>query len=307
MRIKLRTEFIKKHHFDNYEITPLKHDASLRRYFRLTKNKQTFILMDSPPPSEPVMPFIKVTQFLSENNFSVPLIHFQDTEHGFLILEDFGNNIINNYLDQHPKYEEKIYFLAIDNLIRLTTLAPPKKFPKHTKKLLMSGIKQFQKFYLESNNPELIELSNSLLDKLNYKNHHISLRDFHADNLVYLNNQKSYRQIGLLDYQDASLGFISYDLLSLLQDARKYISPKLQEKYLQYFLDNMPNLNQETFLQEYEILSFQRNSRIIGLFNKFNKLDNNSSYLKYLDNVFKYFKINLKSKHLTEIKYFLDN
>lgn len=142
-------------------------------------------------------------------------------------------------------------------------------------------------------------------DQLNYKHNYVCLRDYHADNLIYLSDRTSYKQIGLLDYQDACSGFLSYDLLSLLQDARKYISPQLQEKYLQYFLDNMPDINQTEFLKEYEILSFQRNARIIGLFHKLNKKDKNSSYLKYLDNVSKYFIHNLDSKYLTELSQIL--
>lgn len=305
MRSTLRNEFLKKCFSGSYNVIPLKHDASKRRYFRLIKNNQNFILMDAPPEFESVLDFINVTNFLASHDFSVPEIYHKDIINGFLILEDFGNNIVNNYLDKHSEEESKIYFLAIDNLVKLTHIIPPANLPKHDKEILLSGVTQFQEFYLESSNQELISACSEIFDQLNYKHNHVCLRDYHADNLVYLDDRKTHKQIGLLDYQDACSGFVSYDLLSLLQDARKYISPQLQEKYLQYFLDKMPNLNQEEFLKEYEILAFQRNARIIGLFNKLNKQDKNPLYLPYLDNVSKYFTQNLKSSHLTELSLIL--
>lgn len=307
MRTTLRNNFIKKHHLEEYFLTSLKHDASLRRYFRLTLGKKTLILMDCPPEYESLIPFINVTKFLAKNNFSVPEIYHHDLTNGFLILEDFGDNIINDYLNNYPIHTEKIYFLIIDNLIQLAKISKLPDLPKHDKQTLISGITVFQTFYLESNEPEFLLLCNKLFNKLDYKYNHICLRDFHIDNLIYLTDRKSFNKIGLLDYQDASLGFLCYDLLSLLQDARRYISPSLQEKYLKYFLDNISDIDQHKFFEEYEILSFQRNARIIGLFNKFYKKNNNSSYLKYLDNVFKYFKTNLQSKHLKDIKLYLSN
>ena len=122
---------------------------------------------------------------------------------------------------------------------------------------------------------------------------------------MYLADRNHFQKIGLLDYQDACLGFLSYDILSLIQDARRYVDQDLQEKLLGYFLDNMPHIDQEKFMLEYHILSFQRNSRIIGLFNKFHKIDGNPAYLKYLDNVMRYLQNNLEQSPLKEMKDFL--
>lgn len=307
IRSDLKSNFLKTYKLTNYHITPLKHDASMRRYDRLTKDNHSIVLMDAPPEFESIKDFIDVTNFLSKHGFSTPKIYHYDISQGFLVLEDFGNDIINIYLNNYPERTDFIYFLAIDNLIKLANISPPNHFPKHDKNILMSGIEQFQTFYLESQDKELTLECSNLFSQLDYTKNYICLRDYHADNLIYLQERQSYKKIGLLDYQDACSGFLSYDLLSLLQDARKYISPQLQEKYLQYFLDNIPNLNQEEFLKEYDILSFQRNARIIGLFHKLNKKDQNSSYLKYLDNVLQYFVNNLQSKYLAKISKILVN
>ena len=137
---------------------------------------------------------------------------------------------------------------------------------------MVNSLGDFQKYYLESSDSKFIELTTELLDGLDYDDQHLSLRDFHADNLMILPARKGFNKIGVLDYQDASLGFLAYDLVSLLQDARRYIEEDKQEKYLEYFLANMVDIDRKKFLKEYWILGFQRNARIIGLFNKFAKV-----------------------------------
>ena len=294
--------FLQESNLKDYNITPLKQDASQRKYFRLTKEKESFILMDCLPNFESVNPFIKVSEFLLIEEFSVPKIYFQDNKNGFLILEDFGNNSLNNYLTKYPHKNIALYKLALDNLIKLSKIKVPNDFPKHDQKTLIAGTEMFQQYFLPNNDHEFTDLCQNLFKQLDYNSQHISLRDFHADNLMYLDNRSNYQKIGLLDYQDSSQGFLAYDLISLIQDARRFIPVNLQNEFLKYFLTNIPHIDKEKFMKEYQILSFQRNSRIIGLFNKFHKEDNNPDYLKYLDNVFKYFKINLESKFLKDIK-----
>ena len=121
-----------------------------------------------------------------------------------------------------------------------------------------------------------------LLDKLDYSRNYISLRDFHADNLFWLEGRDSINKIGLLDYQDMSNGFLAYDLVSLLQDARRCISQEKRELYYNYFIENIINIDKDKFALEYKILSLQRNMRIVGLFTKF-AFEGNKKYLQYLD------------------------
>ena len=222
-----------------------------------------------------------------------------------LILEDFGINSVNNYLEKHPKEIDKIYKLALNNLVKLNQINSIENLPIHSKEELMQGMKIFNQYFLNINDNLFEQLCDNLFEQLNYQKRYLSLRDFHADNLLYLANRKDYKQIGLLDYQDISYGFISYDLLSLIQDARRFIPFSLQEKLLDYFLKELNYQDTSYFLKEYDILSLQRNCRIIGLFNKFYIENNNNNYLKYLNNIFKYLKKNLESKSLIEIKNYL--
>jgi aminoglycoside/choline kinase family phosphotransferase len=297
--------FLKNCNLSQYDLLALKQDASHRKYFRLVNDNKSLILMDCPPSSDSVIPFITATKFLSKHNFSVPNIYYQNVKQGLLILEDFGDNSFNNYLQKHPKKTDIIYKLALDNLIKLSQQKSTEDFPIHSKDELIRGIKTFNKYFLNINNNKFEELSNKLFTQLNYQEKHLSFRDFHADNLIYLTNRNDYMQIGLLDYQDISHGFISYDLLSLIQDARRFIPLRLQKELLNYFLKNLKYQDKSYFLKEYSILSFQRNCRIIGLFNKFYIDNNNSSYLKYLDNIFKNLKNNLENEYLREVRDYL--
>lgn len=300
--------FIAKYNLEKYQLNALIQDASYRRYFRLNNDKKSFILMDCPPNFDSILPFIKATNFLSKYIFSVPKIYYQNIEKGLLILEDFGSDSFNNYLNKTPQETNFLYKLALENLIKLNKIKSQETFPIHNQEELISGIKLFNKYFLNSNNDEFIRLCSKLFQQLNYQDQYLSLRDFHADNLLYLKNRDNYQKIGLLDYQDISYGFISYDLLSLIQDARKFISFELQQELLNYFLEKIAYKDKAYFLKEYEILSLQRNCRIIGLFNKFAIENNNNNYLKYLDNLFKYLNINLQSNFLKEIKdYLIDN
>ena len=301
--------FIQEHQalVNNYQLYPLAQDASTRKYYRLNTAKQNFIIMDSSLDLKSLAAFIKVTSFLENHKFSVPHIFTQDLDNGFLLIEDLGDNSLNKILTHNPNKSTELYFLAIDNLIQIAQIKANITLPQHNETILLDGMKQFAEFYLNLKlaQKDFMLLCQNLLAQLNYKESYISLRDFHADNLMYLPDRKNFQKIGLLDYQDASLGFLSYDLLSLIQDARRYVTPKLQEKLLGYFLDHMPHINQEKFMLEYHILSFQRNSRIIGLFNKFHKIDHNPAYLKYLDNVMRYLQNNLEHSPLKEMKNFL--
>ncbi len=269
----------------------LKQDASKRKYARVSKDNHNYVLMDCAEDFDALISFIKITDLLKKNNFSVPKILYQDLKNfPYLLIEDFGDNSFNQYLEHQQKKQDKIYFLAIDNLIKLSSIPAPTSLPKHSKKLLLGGIALFNKYNIDKK----YKISKEILAGLDFKEQkYICLRDFHADNLFFLKNRTSYKQIGLIDYQDASIGFLSYDLLSLLQDARRYIASKDEQKYLAYFYQHMQktsnNFNQEEFKKEYHILSKQRNSRIIGLFNKFAKIDGKTEYLSYLKNVFRYF------------------
>jgi len=302
---KLQQEFISHCQLEEFNAIPLKHDASARRYTRLTRDLAKYILMDSSQEIGSVQPFVKTTNFLLTNEFSVPEIFVTDSETGFLLLEDLGDITFNNYLKENPDAQNELYKLALDILIKISQIKTSDlDFPTHDKQTLLEGLKLFQKYYLKNDDSKFIEICNKFLDQLNYEYNYLELRDYHADNLMILPNRGGINKIGILDYQDASLGFLAYDLTSLIQDARRWIEFEDQDIYYDYFISNIPNLDKEEFRKEYDILSFQRNARIVGLFTKFAE-EGKPEYLDYLKNVHRYIAHNLESPYLKEMHDYL--
>ena len=139
--MKNKEEFLEKYNLSDFDIKELPQDASTRKYVRLSKDNINFILMDCPPSYISVEPFIKMTNFLLSNEFSAPEIFYQDSKNGFLLLEDFGTISFNKYLKENPDKEDELYFLAMDNLIKLSKIkVVDLDFPKHSKEILLEGL-----------------------------------------------------------------------------------------------------------------------------------------------------------------------
>ena len=299
------TAFLNKNFNNKYSLSELKQDASLRQYYRILTEQHSYILMDSSRDQKALLDFVKITNLLQKHELSVPTIILADPEHNFLVLEDFGTVSFNDYLKQQPNDTDKLYYLALDNInevvkIKITDL----DLKHHNKTELLDGVKLFSKYYLKENPDILTNMFAQVLAKLDDNHRYLALRDFHADNLMILKHRADLYKIGLLDYQDASKSFLSYDLISLIQDARRQVKLLDQKKYLSYFIDKAKIKNLSKFYQEYEILSFQRNARILGLFTKFTR-EGSTNYNKYISNVREYLEQNLQSKELVEINSYL--
>lgn len=299
------TAFLNKNFNNKYSLSKLKQDASLRQYYRISTEQHSYILMDSSRDQKALLDFVKITNLLQKHELSVPTIILADPENNFLVLEDFGTVSFNDYLKQQPNDTDKLYYLALDNInevvkIKITDL----DLKNHNKTELLDGVKLFSKYYLKETPDILTNMFAQLLAKLDDNLRYLALRDFHADNLMILKNRADLYKIGLLDYQDASKSFLSYDLISLIQDARRQVKLLDQKKYLSYFIDKAKIKNLSKFYQEYEILSFQRNARILGLFTKFAH-KGSANYNKYISNVREYLEQNLQSKELVEINSYL--
>ncbi|MGH7991409.1 MAG: aminoglycoside phosphotransferase family protein, partial [Limisphaerales bacterium] len=225
-------------------IKPLTGDASARKYFRLRIGSETAILMDASRVREIVSPFVQINLHLRQLGFSAPEILARDDENGFLLLEDFGDETFSRLLDNNFG-AEKLFALATDVLIALHK--KPQAAPKdlrsyHPQKMLEDlelyldvheisekGKSEFRTVWLDAL-PLAHQVPSSLL-----------LRDYHVANLMLLPERKGVRQVGLLDFQDAYVGPITYDLLSLLEDARRDLPNGLKEKMIARYLSQFPN------------------------------------------------------------------
>ena len=267
-------------------------DASNRKYLRLTKGNKTVILMDSnPEKNEPVNNFIYFTNFLRKHHFSAPKIYDSDIPNGLLLLEDLGARNFADILKVKPKVETNIYKEAVNQLIMIQSKETPKQAKPYSTEILIEEALLFTEWYLgETNSSRLstqfTSLLTPLLKKIDQTKPTLVLRDFHAENLIWMNSRKNFKRVGLLDYQDALIGHPAYDIASLLKDARRDVSIEVRDIMTNHYLEKTKH-NKDLFLRDYSILSAQRNLKIIGIFSRLSIRDKKKNYVKLIPRVWK--------------------
>jgi aminoglycoside/choline kinase family phosphotransferase len=267
-------------------IEPLAGDASFRRYFRIRRGEQTAMLMDAPPPNEDPTPFLRAARWLDDNGLRAPRILHEESVRGLVLLEDFGETRMRDYLDDSPHHELEIYAAAVDALKALNCL-PPGPFPEYSMAEYQREANLFIEWYCPSQNLTVDSLGwktaweEVLTPLLPRQSPGVTvLRDYHAENIMLLN---ALSKQGLLDFQDALVGHPAYDLVSLLQDARRDVSPQLEAEMLDYYLKD--HSDPEVFAADYARLGAQRNAKIVGIFVRLWKRDGKPRYLSLIPRV----------------------
>jgi aminoglycoside/choline kinase family phosphotransferase len=297
-------KFLAKNQIKNCEIKKVAGDASFRSYYRIFFDGETRILMFAPPSHEDIHPFVKIAEFLVSHDFSAPKIFACDEENGFLLLEDFGDDTYGKVLAVSQSQELSLYEKACEVLIVLHKLEAPKDLQTYNHALLFREVMLFVDWYLplQKKSMSLSEKSRfkflwfQLFDLLEKENQVLVLRDYHADNLMTLPSREGVRQVGLLDFQDAVIGAKAYDLVSLLEDARRDVDEENRKKLFNYYLKKS-NCDEIIFTRDYEILSLQRNIKIIGIFARLSIRDGKHNYLTLLPRVVNLIKLRLASQN----------
>ena len=291
----LALEFLQKNNVVCSDIIKVAGDASFRSYYRVFCVDKSYILMFAPPKYEDVKPFIAVDEYLRKNNLPAPEIFHIDETNGFLLLEDFGDVSLTKILKEFPDRELELYKSSIDCLIELHKKENPQQIKLYNSSELLREVFLFIDWYLPLKNKKptpkevfafkktFLNLFDELNSSCDETKRVVALRDYHADNLMVVNDS----EIRLLDFQDALIGSKSYDLVSLIEDARRDLKPENSLKIYDYFLEQS-NLSPELFKKEYEILSLQRNIKILGIFARLSKRDGKKRYLDLLPRVEKY-------------------
>jgi N-acetylmuramate 1-kinase len=269
------------------EIEPLAGDASFRRYFRLRRGDDTAMLMDAPPPNEDPAPFLRAARWLDANGLRAPRILADDAARGLVLLEDFGLARMRDYLDQWPDDEHEIYRTAVGVLAELHRL-PPGPFLDYNlseyqreARLLVDWYCPAQNLYVDGAG-YTAAWEQALAPMLpRQRPGVVVLRDYHAENIMLL---EALQKQGLLDFQDALNGHQAYDLVSLLQDARRDVSPETEAAMLDHYL-SLTDLPREDFLADYARLGAQRNAKIVGIFVRLWKRDGKPRYLELIPRV----------------------
>ena len=279
--------FLKTAGWGDAAIEPLAGDASFRRYFRIRRaSGKTAMLMDAPPPEEDPQPYLRAAKWLDANGLRAPHILAEDAPRGLVLIEDFGEVRMREYLDQWPGDEAAIYRTAIDALIDLHRL-PPGPFLDYSMSEYMREARLFTDWYCPAQNLYIDSASYTsawekvLGEMLPRQRPGVTvLRDYHAENIMLLGNLE---QQGLLDFQDALVGHPAYDLVSLLQDARRDVSPELEAQMFDYYAQKTGA--GADFLADYARLGAQRNAKIVGIFVRLWKRDGKPRYLDLIPRV----------------------
>jgi N-acetylmuramate 1-kinase len=252
---------------------PLTGDASARKYFRLRTENQTAILMDASQVPDSVASFVRIANHLRQLGFSAPEIFARDPENGLLLIEDFGDATFALLLEKSVE-TEKLFTLATDVLIALHRhpQAVPENFRAYHPEKMLEDIELFVQW--RTPNVTALEKEHfraawrAVLPLAHRVPESLLLRDYHVANLMLLPARAGVRQAGLLDFQDAYRGPVTYDLVSLLQDARRDVAEDLQKKLLARYLAEFPALGRETFEMSLAILAAQRHTRVLGIFER---------------------------------------
>lgn len=295
---------------------PLAGDASFRRYDRLEREGRRIVLMDAPPPQEDVRPYLAVARLLRGLGLSAPEIIAEDIAQGLLLLEDFGDSTYTRLLAQGSA-EAPLYELAVDVLIALhrradgeTTAVPP-----YDDQRLLAEAALLVDWYLPAITGKAIDatlraeyfaLWQGLLGIARGVPSTLVLRDYHVDNLMLLDGRTGIAACGLLDFQDAVIGPRSYDLVSLLEDARRDVAPELARAMMARYLAAFPGLDRAAFAASYALLGAQRSCKIVGIFTRLDRRDGKPLYLKHIPRVWRLIAEDLRHPALAPMAAWLD-
>ena len=309
-----RRAFVARHSRSDVQLQALPADASARRYFRL--EGAGMLLMDSPPAGEPLTPYLRVSKLLRRLGLSAPAVLAADEAAGLALIEDFGQGTYTRLMAAGHA-EAPLYELAVDCLAELHR-APAgygALLPAYDSARLAEEFALFIDWYAplllnEAPSPELREgylaLFAKLCESVAGRREAVVLRDFHVDNLMLLDDRNGVAACGLLDFQDALHGSAAYDLMSLLEDARRDVPQALQDALLQRYLAHRPELDAEAFMADYAVLAAQRHAKVLGIFVRLARRDGKLGYLDHLPRVERLFREALERPALHPLRDFLD-
>ena len=280
-----------------FNLKPASEDASFRTYHRLFLKNKTFIVMDAPPEQENCKVFIKITKKLRACDVNVPIIHNVNIEQGFLLLSDLGNDLYLNKLNKSSIYE--LYSDALSALVSIQVLVNVGGVDEYDKSLLISEMNLFREWLIEKHlniklSDSQVKILTTLFDLL--VNNALQQpkvfvhRDFHSRNLMVTKENNP----GVIDYQDAVYGPISYDLVSILKDC--YIKwPKEEiDKWIDFYLNKLyeekaqHRINRDEFVRWFDLMGVQRHLKASGIFARLSHRDGKHNFLEDIPRTLSY-------------------
>lgn len=347
IRAEARAAFLKAAGWEKAEAHALAGDASTRSYERLTLGGRRALLMNAPPAAESAAcpvdaspeerralgynamarlagpnlnAFVAIANALRLTGLSAPEIYAADTEQGFALIEDLGDDLYARIIEKGAD-ETTLYEAAVDALTLLHAAQPaPPQSPQYT-------MLSYDRTALEAEAGLLIEWCwphrknapapadivaayesawAGVLEQVSSPSQ-IVLRDYHAENLLWLPKRDGPRRAGIIDFQDGLIGSPAYDLVSLLEDARRDVSLDLAEAMIaRYIADRkaQDGFDEDAFHRDYAVLAAQRNAKILGIFARLVKRDGKPRYLDFIPRVEAHFRRDLARPALAPVRAF---
>ena len=280
-----------------FNLRPASEDASFRTYHRLFLKNKTFILMDAPPEHEDSKLFIKITKKLHACNVNVPVIHNVNIEQGFLLISDLGNKLYLDELNDRTIYD--LYSDAISSLVVMQSLANVGGLDNYSGNLLRNEMNLFTEWLVErhlqiqlneSQKKDLEKLFDLLVVSAEEQPKVFVHRDFHSRNLMVTKENNP----GIIDYQDAVYGPISYDLVSILKDC--YIKWQKEDiaKWVDFYLNKLHEeksehkINHDEFVKWFDLMGVQRHLKASGIFARLSHRDGKHNFLEDIPRTLSY-------------------
>ncbi len=281
------------------DLRPASSDASFRRYFRFNVDGDTFVVMDAPPDKEDTASFLRIARRFYDIGLNVPRIVETDTANGFLLLSDLGTEVYMPNLNNDTV--ERLYGDALGALVILqtATLIEPDFLPDYSELLLREEMELFREWYLgkhlsfalsESQHAVLDGIFTALVESARAQPRVWVHRDYHSRNLMITNKNNP----GILDFQDAVLGPVTYDLVSLLRDCYiRWPRNQVRDWVMGYHQlaqqSGIPVCDDESqFLNWFDRMGVQRHLKVCGIFARLNYRDGKSEYLDEIPRVLDY-------------------
>ncbi len=281
-----------------FTLTPLAGDASFRRYFRLQCEEVTRVIMDAPPDKETITPFLDVGHQLERIGLHTPAVYAIDEAHGFILLEDLGDQLLLRALS--PDNADRLYHVAIATLLQLQQCPTlHAALPEFDTLFMLKEMSLFREWFLEAylgltldakEESLLNDTFTSLAREIATQPQVLIHRDYHSRNLIVVNDNYPI-DLGVIDFQDAMRGPFTYDLVSLLKDC--YIQWPREKilDWLSYFYHNLPEkqgYSLTMFIRAFDLCGIQRHLKVLGIFCRLHLRDQKPAYLRDLPLTFNY-------------------
>lgn len=293
-------------------------DASARSYERLVhpKDGTTMVLMDAPPDDgEDTRPFVTVARYLRHLGLSAPEIIAVDEVNGFVLLEDLGDDLFARLCKATHDIETELYEAAVDVMVKLHLGTVLPDLPPYDRDVYLRESRLLTEWYIPAVKgtafpphleAEFAALMTELTDGLSGDRPVTVLRDYHAENLLWLPERDGTERLGLLDFQDALAGHPAYDLVSLLEDARRDTTPDLRNAMKDRFVQ-ATSAKKGEFERDYAVLGAQRNLKIIGIFARLCIRDTKAGYVDLIPRVWDHLMNDLMHPDLSGLREFVNN